>query len=286
MRTKLCGLACGVALALGSLGSGTAGAQTAFDYGRVGLETLGSSYRGIVECNIALDLAFAIGGVVQDIPVREGDTVAAGAVLIRLDQRIEEIETERRKQVWQDMSERDSTEAQIRLAQEQVTAAERIFEQSRGISLEELQNRRLSLELLLAKRGQIVNRKAIERLDYETAQETLARRTLTAPVPGTISEILRDPGESVQANDTVLHLCDASRLFATLNLPAQVASGLATDQTVTLVSYDDRRMDARIAFLSPVIDPASGLQRVRLELTAPPAWLKPGTTLGLELETD
>ncbi|SFR15467.1 efflux RND transporter periplasmic adaptor subunit [Poseidonocella sedimentorum] len=275
------------AAALAALSLGIAGAVSAQqDYGRVGLESLGSSFRGIVECNAALDLAFATGGIVAEIPVAEGETVDAGTVLIRLDQRIEEIETERRRALWEDMSEAASVESQILLAEEQVAAAERIFEQSRGISLEELQNRRLTLELLLAKRTQLANAKIIQELDYQTARAALARRTLAAPAPGTVAEILRDPGESVQASDTVLRLCDTSRLFATINLPARRATRLHEGETLTLDTEDRGRISARVAFLSPVIDPASGLQRVRLELLSPPAGLKPGATLALELDTE
>lgn len=256
------------------------------DYGQVGLESFEPTVRGIVECNAALDLAFAAAGVVETLDVDEGDTVTRGAVLMRLDQRIEEIEAERRRQVWLDRSDLVAVEAQIALAREQLAAAERIYEQSRGISLEEKQNRKLSLDLLLAEETRIRNRKAIEQLDYDTATETLARRSLRAPVAGTVSEILRDTGESVQAADVVVKLCDTSRLIVTVNMPAARAAALTAGATLAFEPQGGRAIAGRVIFLSPVIDAASGLRRVRVELTDPPGWLRPGSTLGLRLETN
>lgn len=279
--------ACVVAAGLGIVVAAqvqTAGAQT--DYARVGLESAGAAFRGIVECNAALDLAFPVAGIVASVDVVEGEDVADGQTLIRLDQRMEEIETERRLHLWQDRADIEATETQISLAREQLAAAERIFAQSRGISLEELQNRRLSLALLIAERARIESRKVVERLDWETAEETLARRTLTAPTGGAVAEILREVGESVQPSDVVVRLCDTSRLLVTANLPARRTLGLVDGGAVEIRTDAGAALAGTVAFLSPVIDPASGLRRVRIALDTPPDWLQPGASLTLTLAAE
>jgi RND family efflux transporter MFP subunit len=267
--------------------AGQAGAQSDLqrtDYSRIGIETSGADLRGIVECKTDLELAFPVSGIVAIVPVQEGAEVAKGALLLGLQQSMEAIDLERKREIWADKSEFTSVAAQLVLARKQLESAQRIYDSSRGISAEELANRRLQVDLLMTERARIEGLERIEKLDMEAAREVLERRSLRAPAPGTVSLVLRDVGEAVQPSDVVLRLCDTSELFVATNMPASQAAQLSVGDVLPFagLQQDQENLRARITFLSPVVDPASGLQRVRLRLLDPPGWVRPGTTLTLQ----
>ena len=259
-----------------------AGAQTRQEaYSRIGIETSGADLRGIVECKADLELAFPVSGIVAQVPVQEGAKVAKGALLLSLQQNMEAIDLERRREIWTDKSELSSVAAQLALARKQLAAAQRIYDSSRGISAEELANRRLQVDLLITERARIEGLERIEKLDMQAAKEVLERRSLRAPSPGIVSLVLRDVGEAVQPSDVVLRLCDTSELYVATNLPASLAASLSLGNILPFSGPEQGQegLNARITFLSPVVDPASGLQRVRMRLLDPPAWVRPGTVL-------
>ncbi|SFB11240.1 RND family efflux transporter, MFP subunit [Poseidonocella pacifica] len=271
-------ITCKPLLALSLVLASAAGAQTATDYDSVGLDARGAEIRGIVECRADLALSFPVSGVVEDTLVVEGQTVEAGEVLMRLDQEIESIEVERRRTLWQSRADLDAAEARVAVGEQQLSAGQTVYDAARGISLEDLQNRKLSYDLAVSELARLETQKQIEELDFHTAEESLRRRTLAAVAPGIVSRIIRRTGESAQAMDPVLQLCDTGALFFVANLSIRRASELQAGQSVILrASGRDENLNGEVSFVSPVVDPGSGLRRVKVHLTDPPDWLSPGT---------
>jgi|TARA_B110000908_G_scaffold45704_1_gene55695 RND family efflux transporter MFP subunit len=259
---------------------GNAHAQSVLDpYATVGLNAGNGKIRGIVECRHDLELSFATPGVITETLVREGQIVQAGDVLMRLDQQIEWIEVDRRRTVWESHAELNAANARAELSVEQLAAGQKVYDIARGISREDLQNRKLAADLAHSELARLETQKAIEEFDFLTAQESLKRRTLTSSAIGIVSKIVRRTGESAQANDPVLELCDISALFFVANLPVKQAETIVQGQAVTLHNTG-RGIDfaGEVSFVSPVVDSASGLRRVKIQVIDPPAWLSPGTS--------
>lgn len=255
-------------------------AQSLVDpYANIGLDAGVADIRGIVECRDDLALSFAVSGLITEALVSEGDIVTRGDTLMRLDQQIERIEVDRRRALWQSRAEIDAAAARADISARQLKAGQQVYDASRGISLEDLQNRRLAAALAQSELQRLETQKTIEELDFQTAQESLKRRTLTATTVGIVSKLIRRTGESAQANDPVLQLCDISALFFVANLPPNRAELIAQDEPVTLRNTG-RRMDfqGEVSFISPVVDPASGLRQIKVKVIDPPSWLSPGTS--------
>ncbi|MEN8838772.1 MAG: efflux RND transporter periplasmic adaptor subunit [Celeribacter marinus] len=280
-------MACGSVVLVLSVGQG-AHAQSApidysaTDYANVGLDATGTDIRGIVECRDDLELSFAVSGVITETAVVEGQVVAAGDTLMRLDQQIEKIEVDRRRIQWEGTSDIEAANARVEVGEQQLAAGQRVYDAARGISFEELQNRQLAYDLAVTELARLQTQKQIEELDYQTAQESLKRRTLVASTVGIISEVIRRTGESAQANDPVLQLCDISALFFVANLPVKRAELIAQGQMVTLHNTGrDADFSGEVSFVSPVVDPASGLRRIKVRVIDAPEWLSPGTSAAL-----
>lgn len=260
-------------------------AETTLDpYATVGLNAGAGDIRGIVECRDDLELSFASAGVIVETLIVEGQTVKSGDILMRLDQQVENIEVDRRRTLWESSAEIDAANARATLSAQQLQAGQKVYDVARGISREDLQNRRLAADLAKSELARLTTQKSIEEYDYRTAQENLKRRTLSANTVGIISKIVRRAGESTQANDPVLELCDTSALFFVANLPVQQAETLGHGQAVTLRNIGrEASFDGEVSFVSPVVDSASGLRRIKVHVLEPPAWLSPGTSAVLTL---
>lgn len=262
----------------------TAIAQTApkDPYASVGLNSMSLDIRGNVECRADLELSFPVSGLIAETLVTEGHVVAQGDLLMRLDQQIEAIEVERRRALWEGKAELSAAAARADVTQRQFSAGQQVYDASRGISLEDLQNRELSAQLAQSELARLTTQKRIEELDYQTAQESLKRRSLRATTRGIISKIHRRTGESAQANEAVLQLCDISALYFVANLPVQQAEQIIQGQSVNLRNAShDTDFKGIVSFVSPVVDPATGLRRIRVQVIDPPDWLSPGTSAAL-----
>lgn len=231
--------------------------------------------RGHSECVADLELAFPVSGVIGKMQVTEGATVDAGSVIAQLDQGIEEIELARRQVLLDDLSELNAALAQQKVSVVQYEAAQNLFDRGGAISKEDLQNRRLARDLIGVEVQRLRTQEALQALDRDTAAEALDRRTMKAPSPGIIARILRKPGESAQAYEPVLTLCDVSEILFAVSIPAY-GIDLPKGTDVTLAFPGHGPIAARVRFVSPVVDAASGLREMRIEMFERPDWMRPG----------
>lgn len=255
------------------------------NYDDVGIDNgLGLVLRGHSECVADLELAFPVSGIVSVMSVDEGVSVTAGDVLARLDLRIEEIELERRETLLADQSEIAAALAQQEVSRAQYETAKVLFDRGGAISREDLQNRRLARDLAEVEVNRLRIQKELQRLDRDTAAEALARRTMISPSQGIVSEVLRKPGESVQAYEPLLRLCDLSEIRFTSSLPASGVETVEGASVSLLFAGRPEPVEGRVRFISPIVDAASGLREIKIDLTERPEWMRPGLTADLILD--
>lgn len=262
--------------------SGPAVAQTADAYDSVGLDQMSSAVRGNSECLADLELAFPFSGIMSRLMADEGARVAKGQALAALDQEIEALEVDRRRAIWENQSELDAARIKAEVSAQQFAAAEGLAKAGGAISLEDVQNRKLARDVDAVEVERLAAQEKVEELDFRTAETALGKRTLMSPSDGILAEVLRKPGESVQAYEPVIRLCDASRILFVANLPDSVAVGLAVGDAVTLrFAAAPDPVQGTVSLISPLVDAASGLRRVKIDLPQGLDWLRPG--LGADL---
>ena len=207
---------------------------------------------GITEPVFDVTLSFPVPGIITVQKFREGDFVPTNAVILELDNRLEELEVDRRKLV---MENRKTDWEGTRT----------LFEKSKSISKEELEKRELEYRVAAA--------------DYETAAEQFRRRRLCAPGAGVIAEISLRVGEACAAYQPVARLVDTRQCYFVSNAEAKAAARLKSGQPVDLEIEDPKtplKVRGKIIFLSPVVDSASGLQRVKAVFDNPDGKVRPG----------
>jgi RND family efflux transporter MFP subunit len=233
-----------------------------------------------------LNLALPVSGRVEVVAVRDGERVEAGAPLLNLDNRLETIEMERRRALWQSNAELNAAIARLPILTMQLRSARSIFSTNASISREEVQAKELAV---IAAASDIEARRAakeVERLDYEAAREALERRTLRAPITGRVVRILRYPGESVQANESVLRLVDLDRIVFVGGVEERVAGRLqigAPGSVLMETEQGEELLQGSVILIAPVTDPASGLAEVRVEMQNPDGRLRAGARARLRV---
>jgi len=213
--------------------------------------TVTRRFTGQVEAAARTDLGFELGGRVTDMLVEEGDLVAAGTPLARIDTSALIPE---RATLEADLA---ALTAEAELAR--LTLARNDALTERGFRSVAAQDE-ARLMLARAQAGKAAMRARIAGVDVR-----LDKSVLTAPFAARIGARLADPGQTVAAGQRVLVLFDAAPARARVGVPPELAAGLAVGDPVT-VDMGGRVVAATIRQIRPDIDPVTRSRAVILTL--------------------
>lgn len=224
-----------------------------------------AAFTGQVEAARSVDLGFETGGTLAEVLVDEGDRVAAGDVLARLD--IRSLQAERAAQsAARDaaIARRDlaklTAERQQRLAASDFSSTQRADEARFRLAEAEAEIAQLDAALL-------------------TIDIALTKSEITAPFAGTVSDRLRDEGARLGSGTPVLRLEETDAPHLRVGLPDALASALPPQTEVT-VTLPRGTGTARLDRLRPDLDPATRTRAALFTLDQP---APSGTLVSLEL---
>lgn len=232
-------------------------------------------------------LSVHVPGVVDQVQVQVGQRVIAGQTLLLQDARLQAAEVERRRIVWQDQAELQSTEERHHLIKELVQNAEILFQQAGTVSREEVLKLRLELVMVAGRLSQLREAKKREYAELAFAQREQDMRALAAPMAGVVTLIKPQPGEWAAPGEAMLRVVDDSSCELRVNVSPTAARRLSTGMRVG-VKVDDPSLPAevggRVSFVSPVLDPASSLVEVRVQISNAERRVRPGVKARLRIE--
>jgi membrane fusion protein (multidrug efflux system) len=213
---------------------------------------------GITEPFRDVTLTVAVPGIIRSEPFNEGATVKKGDVVLELDKKLEEFEAARRKAAMQ------QTKAEFESTQQ-------LRETTKSVSNEELGKKEADYNVAAA--------------EYGAAAEELTRREIVAPFDGTIAEISLRTGAACAPYQPIARLVDTSRFYFTGHLDGKSAQHLQLDQPVLLeIGGVAKPVTGKICFISPVVDPASGLATVKAIFENAAGAIRPGLAAKLTVQ--
>ena len=133
------------------------------------------------------------------------------------------------------------------------------------------------------------------RTTVEIARQKVQRRKLLAPFDGTVTERHKAAGEWLEPGEPVLRLIQTSRLIVDGVVSIEESQRLQAGQAVRVrrlgaaaaagqgSAAASEQAAARLIFVSPEVDALNDAVRVRAEVPQPPAWLRPGAQVLLEI---
>lgn len=201
-----------------------------------------------------------VQGMVTELAVEEGDQVAEGDVLARLNKeelalRVEQAEVA----LEQAASTYDRTKA---LYDRQL-----VSEEEHDAAWHQMRNIEVNLE---------------------EARINLDHADVIAPISGTVMQRLVEVGDVVRANDQVFAVADLDPLLARIHVPEKRMREISKgqDARIAVDSVPDRTFVGRIRMISPGVDPQSGTVKVTLEIPDATGLLKPGMFATVRIVTD
>lgn len=223
-------------------GAGAATGELVVVAVRPGADVEGA-FQGFLEPVVDAVVPARSAGIVRQVLVREGDRVARGAALARLE----------------DEEFRLEVEYTGALADQAAAELDRAEKGAAG--------QFISRQTLDAARAKARATKA----DLELARLALARRTIRSPVAGVVWQVRAQPHRLVAADDVLFRVSDPRHLRADVHLPAALGGRIRTGEAVRLVPLADALAEplaGRVRTVSPIVDPATGRFRVEVEADA------------------
>lgn len=198
-----------------------------------------------------------VPGELQGLSVREGDAVAAGQVIARIDP------AEYEARLRQAQLQADAARAQIDIAQRQYDNNKALVDQgfisktALDTSLANLNGARASFEAAGA--------------SADVARKSMADTVLKAPMAGFISQRLAQPGERVAVDTRIVEIVDLSRMEIEAALSAADSVGVRVGQQALLqVEGHAQPVPARVARINPSTQAGSRSVLVYLQLKPAP----------------
>jgi len=194
-------------------------------------------------------LAAPAAGVVLAVAATEGQSVKAGDVIVRLDDRMAQAAV-------------DKAGHAVEYA-EQLVARQGKLKAVDGTSEKAIQEAQQQL--------------AGARAELASARAALAQVQLATPLDGVVARVNVQPGQTVDPNMVVAEIVDLGRLVVTANVPAAEAAGLKAGQAAEVFAEGSEKATANgsVSFVSPSVDPKTGAALVRVAL-AKDSGLRPG----------
>jgi len=245
-----------------------------------------------------------VAGIVREVRIQLGSEVKAGDVLVRLEPRelqyaLERAESALRQveaqlgidrsqdkqpppdeqiaSVRQAMANRDDARAAFERAQQLngrglLTRADRDTAETR-LKVTEA-NHQAALDTVHSLKASLQDRRA----SHELAQKKLADAVIKAPVSGSISERLVQPGEFIRENTPVATIVQMTPLKLKTAIQEKHASLIRPGQAVefNVEAFLDRTFKGTIAYVSPAVDQATRTFAVEALVDNGDRQLKPG----------
>lgn len=221
---------------------------------------------GVVEAVKSSVIAPQVSGSITALPVKAGDYVKAGQLLVRIDTRMA-------------AQQAMSNQAQVAAAQAQLNAARKEYERKHRLY-----------------EKQYISQAALERAesDYKTAEaQTKAQlaqtgmssvqtglHTINAPYSGVIAEVMTEVGGMAMPGQPILALYDPSGFRVKVNVPQSQLANLKAESSISVqvpaASEEERNVISVNLTILPTADAVSNMSTVRLTLPQNLASVRPG----------
>lgn len=213
---------------------------------------------GIMLPRHRVNLSLPTEARVRELPAEEGRRVKSGEVLAILYTEVEELERERAM-------------AQFRKAEFTFRSKQRLKE-SKTLADIEMMGAEVDLELA--------------RIECERSKAELRNKTLTAPWDGQVLRVLKGVGETVNRGEKVIELIDYSTIYVDVYLDAQYRAAVKPGQKARIAgeAIGAEPVVATVVMIDPVVEPGSGLSRVRLEMGNPDLRIPTGLPVKVRFE--
>jgi RND family efflux transporter MFP subunit len=221
----------------------------------------------LIEPYVTVKVGSAVPGLLETVTVDRGDLVKKGQALATLESGAE-------KAAMEVLRARATMESAIKTGQARLEWSTRSHSRNEGMfqkaliaaeKMDEIETTKRLAELTLLA---ATDDRRLAELELRHATAELARRTLYSPITGVVVERLLAPGEFAHDEQPVLKLAQLDPLRVEVFAPVALLGRITVGQHAEVVPQApvNGTYSARVAVVDRVVDAASGLFGIRLEL--------------------
>jgi len=117
------------------------------------------------------------------------------------------------------------------------------------------------------------------------AEWRLGKTTIRAPFEGRLTDRVVNQGQHLNPGDTLFTVTDFDPIIARIYLPEKdvLALNPGSNVRIRMKASDDVSFRGRIRQISPVVDPATGTVKITVEAVNPPAFVRPGAFVNVDI---
>lgn len=206
---------------------------------------------GRIEPELSVNVSPTVGGQVKEVPVKDGDTVKAGAELARID------DTQQQSAVQQASAALDAAVNKLQQAKIDLERAKSLGD---AISRKDLDSAQLALQTAQNSVDQLTAAK-------NQALSLLAAYNLTAPFDGTVLTRAVDPGQVVGTTTVLFTFADLTHLRAEASIDEIYSAEMKRGLKARLQpSGYTRTLEGEVSFVSPTVDTSTGGRLIRVAI--------------------
>jgi len=236
---------------------------------------------GVTEAIDDVTLSSWVDGTISRVFYEEGAAVTKGEPVLELYKTLEELEVKRRKLIWESKVEKESAAKRVATLGALLEDTRNLYESTGSVSKEELNKNELEYELAVAEMKQLEIVEKRERIEYQIALENLYKRSLRSPIDGTVSELMLEEGEYCEVGRPLVRVVNTKKCLLVCHVEEPVGRTLTAGDAVGLqiqVGTGQVAKKGTVVFVSSVVDPASGLLKVKVEFENRDGAVRPGVS--------
>lgn len=232
---------------------------------------------GIVYSKNETKLSFQIDGILSQISVKEGEKINKNDLILKLDDTLQSLEVQRRKEILLDNAEYNSNVKNLEVIQSLLLTTKKLYDKTASVSKDELSNLQIQEESLKGKVAAYKSKKIQEDVEYKIAKEVLNKYRLVSPINGIVTNLKYQEGEWVKTGDIVVTVVDTDNCYVDLNLEEPIARTLKLNSEV-LITTNNKTISKKgeISYIAPSAEATSALVKVRVSFINAEPKITPG----------
>ena len=242
---------------------------------------------GIIKPIKDVKISVPLDGIVQSIFVKEGSYVKKGQKILKLDNQLQLLESNRRKIIFEDKAQLKATIKNRDIHKNLLDSTRQLYEETQAVSHQELQLLESKFHTL---NGDIAMRKENEKkekIEYDIARKLLSKYLIHSPINGVVIELGLQKGEWAKTGKPFARIVNTSRCFIDINIEESYSSQLKVGHKINFTVKTKNvtaKKKGKITFISPVADMASGLVRIKIEFSNLKNRVTPGLSATINID--
>ncbi len=243
---------------------------------------------GLVSLIDVVEVSAESLGVLMELPALEGDRVAFGDLLGKVDDRTARVAIQIAELELATVQAQSESNSRLHASESRANVAQAEYDESVAINAQvrqaipQLRVRRLQLsseqarfdvEVAQMEQHIVDLKKALKEAELRRAEQAFDRCRVRSPLGGIVVERFKHVGEWVQPGDLILKVCRLDRLrvewlLDVVDLPPHLAEGIAVSAEIDLGQGTPLLVLGKIDFVSPIVEP-TGEYRLWFEFDNP-----------------